>query len=274
MESRPELSARVAMTPVPPVHPAAPYVGGKRILAKPVIARIDAIEHDGYAEVFVGMAGVFLRRTQRPPVEVINDWSQDVATFFRILQRHYVAFLDMLRFQVTSRAGFDRLMATDPATLTDLERAARFLYLQRLAFGGKVAGRHFGVVPNGGARFNLVKLQPVLEELHERLAGVVIERLPWQDFIDRYDRPGMLMFLDPPYLGTEGFYGADLFDRSQFALMADRMRAMRSRFLMTINDHPDVRRIFAGFDMQEVGVRYTIGGMHKSKAAGELIISN
>jgi DNA adenine methylase len=36
---------------------------------------------------------------------VINDWSEDVATFFRILQRHYVAFMDMLRWQVTSRAG-------------------------------------------------------------------------------------------------------------------------------------------------------------------------
>jgi DNA adenine methylase len=42
---------------------------------------------------------------------VINDWSEDVATFFRILQRHYVAFMDMLRWQVTSRAGFERLRA-------------------------------------------------------------------------------------------------------------------------------------------------------------------
>jgi DNA adenine methylase len=84
---------------------------------------------------------------------VINDWSDDVATFFRILQRHYVPFMDMLRWQITSRAGFDRLRRQDPSTLTDLERAARFLYLQRLAFGGKVAGRNFGVDTTMGARF-------------------------------------------------------------------------------------------------------------------------
>jgi DNA adenine methylase len=68
-----------------------------------------------------------------------------VATFFRILQRHYVPFMDMLRWQVTSRAGFERLRRQDPSTLTDLERAARFLYLQKLSFGGKVSGRVFGV---------------------------------------------------------------------------------------------------------------------------------
>ena len=45
-----------------------------------------------------------------------------------------------MRFQLTTRAEFERLAATDPATLTDLERAARFIYLQRTAFGGKVVG--------------------------------------------------------------------------------------------------------------------------------------
>jgi DNA adenine methylase len=53
--------------------------------------------------------------------------------------------MDTLRFQLSGRREFERLKATDPATLTDLERAGRFLYLQRLAFGGKVNGRNFGV---------------------------------------------------------------------------------------------------------------------------------
>jgi hypothetical protein len=51
----------------------------------------------------------------------------------------------MLRFQLTSRTEFQRLVATDPDTLTDLERAARFLYPQHTVFGGKVAGQTFGI---------------------------------------------------------------------------------------------------------------------------------
>jgi len=43
---------------VEPINPVAPYVGGKRLLAKTLIERINQIEHTGYAEPFVGMGGV------------------------------------------------------------------------------------------------------------------------------------------------------------------------------------------------------------------------
>lgn len=261
------------LEPVSPVRPPAPYIGGKKMLANRLVERINAIPHTIYAEPFVGMGGVFFRRDQRPKCEVINDWSEDVATFFRVIQRHYVAFMDMLRWQVTSRAGFERLRRPDPATLTDLERAARFLYLQKLSFGGKVAGRTFGVATDGGARFDVAKVGPLIEAAHERLSGVVIERLPWSDFLARYDRPGTLFYLDPPYFGCEGDYGRDLFDRDQFAAMAEQLRGLTGKFILSLNDHPDVRRIFDGFAIDAVPVRYTVGGMAQSKVVGEVIIS-
>ncbi len=68
--------------------------------------------------------------------------------------------------------GIERLAAENPDTLTDLERAARFLYLQRLSFGGKVAGRSFGINVKSPARFDARKLADALEETHERLSGV------------------------------------------------------------------------------------------------------
>jgi DNA adenine methylase len=129
------------------VSPPAPYIGGKRNLSRRLCALIDATPHDTYVEPFVGMGGMFLKRTRQPRAEVINDISADVTTLFRILQRHYPQFMDVLKWQITSRAEFDRLRAAAPETLTDLKRAARFLYLylERLSFGGKVDGRTFGV---------------------------------------------------------------------------------------------------------------------------------
>ena len=99
----------------------------------------------------------------------------------------------------------ERLRAQEGDALTDLERAARFLYLQRLSFGGKVAGRSFGVDTTGPAQFDTNRLGPLLEAIHERLAGVTIECLDWRAFIERWDRPYALFYLDPPYHGTEGF---------------------------------------------------------------------
>lgn len=274
MESTQELSPDFPMTPVAKVKPVAPYLGGKKNLAPRLVERIDAVPHATYAEVFVGMAGVFLRRERRPKSEVINDWSQDLSTFFRILQHHYVAFLDMLRFQITTRAEFERLVKVDPTTLTDLHRSARFLYLQRLAFGGKVRGRNFGTVTARPARFDVTKLVPMLEDLHERLAPVVIERKPWAEFMAIYDRPATLFYLDPPYFGNERDYGDGMFERSEFESMATHLRQIKGRFILSINDRPEVRQIFDGFAIEEVNCRYTVGGAASAKPFGELIISN
>lgn len=258
--------------PIEPTRTPAAYIGGKRQLSKRLVDLINATRHDLYAEAFVGMGGVFLKRTLQPRGEVINDFNGEVATLFRILQRHYTPFMDMLRYQVTSRREFERLKASDPATLTDLERAARFLYLQRLAFGGKVAGQNFGV-SYGPGRFNVSRLGPVLEEIHERLAGVVIENLPWEAFVDRYDRPEVLFYFDPPYWGSEDDYGAELFGREQFELMAERLGRLKARFILSINDVPQIRELFGRFRLQATGVDYFVAGGKPTKAQ-ELIITS
>ena len=262
------------LDPVEPCRPAAPYVGGKRSLSRRLVQMIDAVEGQTiYAEPFVGMGGVFLRRQARPKIEAINDYAQDVANFFRMLQHHYVAFLDMLRFQITSRANFERLVATNPDTLTDLQRAARFLYLQRLAYGGRRNGQTYGVRADQKARFDVTRLPAELEDIHERLASVHVENLPWRKFVERYDREGALFYCDPPYHGTEGYYGDGLFDRSEFEELAEVLLAARGRVILTINDCEETRAIFADFDVDRVDARYTLAGMDKSRNFGELIVT-
>lgn len=261
--------------PTTPAQPIAPWLGGKRNLAKRICAIIDATPCTTYVEPFVGMGGIFLRRNARPRAEVINDLGRDVANLFRILQRHYPQFLQVLRFQLTTRTEFNRLVDTKPETLTDLERAARFLYLQRTAFGGKVSGRNFGVSKDRPARFNLSTLEPMLEDLHTRLSGVVIECLDWADLIPRYDAEGTLFYLDPPYWGCETDYGKAMFDRTDFARLAAQLATIKGRFIMSINDVPDIRQIFAAFRLAEVTTSYTIGtATDRSTARAELLISN
>lgn len=260
-----------SFTSVRPVSPAATYIGGKKQLAQRVASVIEQIPHALYAEPFVGMGGVFFRRKIVAKCEVINDISGDVITLFRILQRHYPQFMETLKFQITSRKEFERLKLCDPSTLTDLERAARFLYLQRLTFGGIVNGRNYGVDMSGPARFNVNRLGALLEEIHERLAGVQIENLSWCDFIDRYDTPGTLFYMDPPYYGCENDYGKNVFGRADFERIATRMLDVKGRFMISLNDTPEVRSIFAAFKIYDVSLTYTVGG-GQAKPVGEVLI--
>ncbi len=258
-----------------PTAPVAPWLGGKRNLAKRITALIDATPCTVYAEPFVGMGGIFLRRASRPRSEVINDYGRDVSNLFRILQRHYPQFLEILRFQLTTRAEFYRLVETNPETLTDLERAARFLYLQRTAFGGKVSGRNFGVSKDRPGRFNLTTLEPMLEDLHSRLSGVVIECLDWAEFLPRYDGAGTLFYLDPPYWGCETDYGKEMFSRDDFARMAAVLRGVKGRFILSINDVPEIRNLFDWAQLTEVTTSYTVGSKtDRAPMRAELLISN
>lgn len=182
----------------------------------------------------------------------------------------------MLRWRITGRAEFARLLALPGDRLTDLQRAARFLYLQRLSFGGKVAGRTFGVDRRSPGRFDVTKLEPILADLHERLAGVVVEQLPYSDLIRRYDGEDVLFYLDPPYVGGEEDYGPGVFERADYERLADQLAAIAGRFVLSINDTPLARAVFGRFELEEVETTYTVctasaGG---GKRVGELIVRN
>lgn len=260
------------MKKVSPAAPIAPWLGGKKQLHRRIIERIEAIPHRTYVEPFVGMGGVFLRRSWQPTLEVANDLNGDITNLFRILQRHFPQLLEVMRFQVASRREFERLKACRPETLTDLERAARFLYLQRLAFGGRVEGT-FGVSPSTTPRFSLSKLEPLLDAAHARLDGVVLENLPWEEVIQRYDTPSALFYLDPPYWGGEADYGKGLFDRSHFQKLAAALRETKGAFVLSINDRPEIRDLFDGFYFDEVRVTYTVNAA-AAQGAPELLVSN
>lgn len=258
---------------IKPLTGIAPYLGGKRNLAKHISDRVDAIPHTCYAEPFVGMGGVFFRRTSRSKSEVLNDYNGEVSNLFRVLQRHYVELIRCLRWTLTSRSTFSQFSAVPPASLTDIERAARFFYLQKTAFGGKITGQCFGVDVTGPARFNIRKVKKSLIKLHERLSDVVIENLEFEAFIRRYDKPGTLFYLDPPYFGCEDDYGKNMFSRDDFDRLATALRAIKGRFILSLNDKPEVRQIFADFNFEEVTTTYTIKKTGTSKAK-ELLITN
>lgn len=161
----------------------------------------------------------------------------------------------------------------DPEALLDMERSVRFFYLLKLAFGAKISGQNFGVSIKSSGRFNTNRIHNILEDFHFRMAGVVIECLPFQEFIPRYDRKKTLFYLDPPYFGNEDDYGKDVFSRSDFEKLAVILGSIKGRFIMSLNDRPEVRKIFANFKISSVKTTYTVARNNGMKA-GEVLITN
>lgn len=247
--------------------PIIPWLGGKRRLADTLLSRFPS--HECYVEVFAGGAALFF---MRPPaaVEVINDINGELINLYRVVQHHLEEFVRQFKWALTSRTVFQWLKDTRPETLTDIQRAARFYYLQQACFGGKVAGQTFGTATTSPPGLNLLRLEETLSAAHLRLASAYIEQLHWEACIVRYDRPHTLFYLDPPYWETEG-YGVD-FPLEQYVLMAARLAQLKGKAIVSLNDHPEIRRIFAAFQMETLDINYQVGGSDKLVARREVII--
>jgi len=248
--------------------PIIPWIGGKRRLADRIFPFFPA--HSCYVEPFAGGAALyFLRRPAE--VEVLNDINGDLTNLYRVVQHHLEEFVRQFKWALSSRQVFEWLKITRPETLTDIQRAARFYYLQHSAFGGLVDGQTFGTATTAPPGLNLLRIEESLSAAHLRLASTYIENLPWDKCIERYDREHTFFYMDPPYWQTEG-YGVD-FGFEQYERMAEVMSSLQGKAIISLNDHPDIRKVFGKFKIYDTELKYTVGGGKGTKAKEVLIFS-
>jgi DNA adenine methylase len=245
-----------------------PYIGGKNRLAKTIIQIFP--KHTTYVEAFAGGAQVFFRK-EPSKVEVLNDLDNEIVNIFRVCQNHYEELLRYFRFVLVSRTWFDLLKKTDPATLSDVQRAVRYLYLLRNSFAGLVVHPvyHRNVIQPPG--FNLESLPELIEKTHKRLERVQIECAPYEEVLQRYDRKGTGFYLDPPYYGKK-LYRYNL-DHTDFEKMAERLGKLHGKFVLSLNDVPEVRALFRRFHIQGVDLHYT-SQKHAGRRYREVLITN
>src|SRR5947207_6084134 len=127
------------------------YVGGKNRIAQAIIGIFP--EHTTYCEPLVGGGRVFFRK-KPSRVEVLNDLDGAVVNFFRVCQQHYEELLRWLRFTLVSRKWFELFEKQNPDTLTDIQRAARFFYLQKTSYAGLVRHHNYNYSVVGPPSFN------------------------------------------------------------------------------------------------------------------------
>lgn len=252
------------------MNPIIPWIGGKRRLADKILPLFP--DHTCYVEPFAGAAALLFIKDESKK-EVLNDINGDLVNLYRVLQHHLNEFVSQFKWALTSRQIYEWEKMKHPETLTDIQRAARFFYLQKLAFGGKVTGQTFGTDTTSKPRLNLLRIEEDLSAAHLRLARVTIEHLNWQKCIKKYDRPHTLFYLDPPYYGTEG-YDVD-FPITEYEVMASLLSSIKGNAILSINNVPEMRDIFKGHRTSKASIRYTVGGATQSRGkSSELIIMN
>jgi DNA adenine methylase len=244
-----------------------PYIGGKRRIAPRLIALIPA--HTTYVEPFAGGAQVFFHKTPSK-VEVLNDLDSEIVNFLRICQRHPEELSRQLLWQPASRRLFEQHLMQPPDLLTDIERAARFFYLQKLSWSGKRTKQSFRYSVGKPIKYSASSLPARLAAVATRLDGVQIEAHPYQAVLSRYDRATTFFYCDPPYAGLNLY--RHNFSDEQFEELVRRLRSLKGRFLLSINDCPKARGWFGEFYRSDIAFTYT--SMRIPRTFRELLFAN
>lgn len=256
----------------PRTKPFITRAGGKTCLLKHLLPRIPTEGVRCYVEAFGGGGAVLLARPRiKGTVEVYNDIDADLVNAFRQVKEHGPEVIRQLEGRVNSRREFMRIRDAARDSRTELQRAADWIWLNRLSFGGD--GNSFGVQKThvGGATSPLPVCVDLVENAHKRLAGVIIEELPWERLVKNYDAPETFFFFDPPFFGnTQRHYKG--WTQDQLAELIASLRTLKGKWLMTFADRPGVREMCAGFLITEVARQSRLSKDGNSSRYHELII--
>lgn len=240
------------------------WPGGKARMLGRIMPLVPA--HDIYVEPFAG--GLAVLRAKAPcDLEVVNDLNGDLVALYRNVKFHLPAVLDEIQFVLNSRRElFDFIKQPG---LTEVQRACRFLIRNKISFSG--SGMSFA-----GTSANISKENSltIIGELSKRLDKVVIEELPYEKCLEKYDRKNAFHFIDPPYLDAmPGAYRG--WTREEILGLRGRLDGLKGKWMVTIDDSKFNRETFKGFRIRGYKVRN--GCINAAKLGkqtfGELIIT-
>lgn len=192
------------------------WIGGKRLLRKQIVPMIPR-DIESYIEPFGGAAWILFASDRWAPLEIYNDLDGRLVNLFRCIKYHPSEFSNEYKFMVSSRELFKQYR--DQQGLTDIQKAARFLYLIKRSFGAK--GGTFGTGKRSGGA-GPVSHEGILDlgaRIHHRLDKVILENLHYEEVMRRYDREGAFFYCDPPYIHGYRYPHVDKMDHEKLAMI-------------------------------------------------------
>ncbi len=244
------------------------WLGNKRLMAKRIIALFPP--HRTYCEVFGGSLAVLMAK-EPSHIEAVNDINGDLIRFYLIVKHHADALIAELQFSFSSKCLFD-LFLENPG-LTDIQKAARWYYLNKRSFGGK--SKYFARSRSMLKRFHSGIFADDIKRLSDRLQRCNVDNLPWERCLEKYNGSDTLFFLDPPYTGTAK-YAHQRFTADDDLRLAKLLATVKGKYVLTLQDTPENRERYQHCSITGVkrSVRIVNFNSNGRVSLSELIITN
>ena len=255
-----------------PVVPILTRVGSKKPI-RDLVKRKSPSDYTFYIEPFVGSGAVYFYLDIGDTPAVISDLDSDLINAHKIIKSN-PSIDNLSKYENMTDSRVDALI-NKKRTNGSLEKLAQYTARTSGTFGGKPAKA------DKKGNYKVYKYADISTKLKripdnaDYMKNTLVLNQDYKTVIKKYDRAGAFIYLDPPYQDSNGLYD---FPDMDFEEMADVLAKVKGKFLMSINDSPEIRKIFKRFKISKVVVRGG-GGSDKEGVIGagsrnELFIYN
>lgn len=261
------------------VSPLLRWAGSKRAILSVLLQRVPA-SFTRYIEPFAGSACLFF--SLAPRRAVLADLNTELIGFYRTLRAQPRTVSQALHSLACDESSYYEIRARDPARLCAAERAARFLYLNRMAFNGVYRTNRRGEfnVPRG-RRGGAFPTEGRMVSVAGRLRSATLVAADFECVL-RDVAPGDFVYLDPPYsrspAGNYGVYGYGSFDGRDLDRLLDAAVEIDRRgaaFVLSYTDAPELTSRLSRFHVERVAVTAQVGGAQARRSTREeVLVSN
>jgi len=276
--------------------PFVKWAGGKSQILNELLPRID-VQFQNYWEPFVGGGALFFalfesgiipscsnRGSNIPTTITINDKNEELANAYKVIQSNVLDLIASLEKHVVTKEHFYEIRAQDPLRLSEVERASRFIFLNKTCYNGlwRVNKKGQFNVPYGRYKNPKIFEETNLLAVSCALRGVSILCEDFQEMAMRA-QPGDFVYFDPPYhplSESSNFtsYVDSGFDRNDHERLAHVVRDLTAAgvFCMVSNSDTEfTRRLYAGLRVEHVEARRSINSKKDGRGCvPELIVRN
>ena len=218
------------------LRPIFPRVGNKFALRNKILPLIP--EHKTYVEPFAGSSAIFFWK-DKADHSVLNDLDKAVVSGLRLLKD---APTDPAKYPQPSTLEAVKRQFVKPAT-TVPEKIVKRMIVSSSGFLGTTVERPKQIYRTAGIPQKVRKIA----DAREKLKGVEITSEDYAKVVRSNDKPSTFFFLDPPYENSTKQMGYAEHKDFDFERLADTLKHIKGKFLMTINDSPRIRDLFSSF---------------------------
>jgi len=248
----------------------APFarIGGKHFQKKDVLKQFPKIDtYDIYVKPFMG-AGNILLNAPIKKIMIGADTDTNIINFFNDIKKVNQEQINKLNFK-PNKKKFNEIknrIQYKQYSKTPIERIYDYLYIIYNSYGGQ------GISYMQNRHSTGITFKKNFNVLKDKLKDFKIIKSDFKDTINKYDSPTTFFYLDPPYYDTttSGYETGNINHEE----LAELLRNIKGKFLLTHNDTPFIRKLYKGFKIKKYKSIQSIGNDAGANIVDEIFIKN